>query len=79
MVWYLIAWHVLYVYFAWPYGFVWGNVWAIIPCGAITLATAWFARHKIGRNLVRWLHKHYVAHLAELERTKDDVEPEQPA
>jgi hypothetical protein len=40
-------WHVLVFYFDWPYGAVYGNVWAIIPCGLI--AGLWGRR-----KLIRW-------------------------
>jgi hypothetical protein len=36
--------------FAWPYGDVWPNVWAIVPCGAITLIWGW-------RRFIKWDHK----------------------
>lgn len=60
-------WHVLYFYFVWPYGAVWGNVWAIIPCGIVAAITAWFGRHKIGKMLVKWWHKHWTEHIAAIE------------
>lgn len=60
-------WHVLTTYFVWPFGLVWGNVWAIIPCGLVAAATAYFGRHKIGKMLVKWWHKHMIEHVTALE------------
>jgi len=70
MPWYDHVLNVLDAYFRWPYGGVWGNVWAIVPCGLVTVITAWFGRHRIGRALVRWWHKHWIAHLKEIEDKK---------
>lgn len=52
----IAVWHVLVYYFAWPYGNVYGNVWAIVPCGII--AGLW-GRAKV----LKW-------HRANLERDK---------
>lgn len=68
--WYLIVWHVLFYYFAWPYGQVWGNVWAVVPCAVLTGLAAWFMRHRLGRALIRFFHTHWLAHMAELEELK---------
>src|SRR5690348_12037046 len=62
-------WSVVVFYFRWPYGGVWGNVWAIIPTAVITAASAWFARDRLGKALARWFVKHHHAHLHEIQRT----------
>lgn len=54
-------WNVLVYYFAWPYGNVYGNVWAIIPCGII--AVLW-ARAKLIRDEAR--HNELLAHIHKL-------------
>ena len=48
------VWHVIYFYFVWPYGAVWGNVWAIVPCGII----GFLAGMKLGKAFIADLKKH---------------------
>jgi hypothetical protein len=48
------VWHVIYFYFVWPYGAVWGNVWAILPCGLI----GFIAGAKLGQLFMKDLKNH---------------------
>lgn len=60
--------HVLWEYFGWPNGAIWGNVWAEPVCAALALGAAFLFRDRIGRHLAAWWHKHHGVHLrAELE------------
>ena len=58
-------------YFGIPNGAVWSNVLAEPIIAALTAAVVTVFRHKIGRSLVRWLHKHHAAHMAEIDRERE--------
>jgi hypothetical protein len=63
--------HLLWILFGpstWGAG---GNMAAWAICGLITVAAGYLLRHKIGRGLVRWLHKHHTEHMAELAAKED--------
>lgn len=49
----------------------WGNNIAWLESLAIGAIGIWLFRDHIGRHLVRWFHKHHLAHLAELEKERD--------
>ena len=51
----------------------WSNMGAMPMCVIFGGAGAWLFRDRIGRRLVRWLHKHHVAHLAELQNIRRDT------
>lgn len=57
-------------YFGFPHGAVWSNVAAEPIIVALTAACIFPLRHKIGKHLVAWWHKHHTAHLESL-RQKD--------
>ena len=57
--------HLFGIYFGLPNGAIWGNVVAEPVCVALAGAAAFLLRHKIGRGLAGWWHKHHRAHLEE--------------
>jgi hypothetical protein len=64
------VWHVIYFYFVWPYGAVWGNVWAIIPCGLV----GFIAGMKLGKIFMTDLKKHITAeHLASRKHLEEQL------
>lgn len=65
-------------FFTWPDGTVWPNVIASPACLLVTfILTAiagWFLRHRIGRGLTRWAHKHWTALMDELDQDEPPTE-----
>src|SRR5580698_3001382 len=64
--------HVLWEYFGWPNGAIWGNVWAEPVCVALAAGAAFLFRDRIGGHLATWWHRlhggHVRADLAAMER-----------
>ena len=58
--------HTLWLFFAWPAGAVWGNVWAMPLCGIIAAVFAVVFRDRLGRAVSGWWHRHF-GHRAELD------------
>jgi hypothetical protein len=50
--------HLLWLFFGWPQGAVWGNVWAIPLCAVIGTIGAFIFRDHIGRALKGWWQRH---------------------
>lgn len=61
--------HILWLFFAWPNGGVWSNVWAMPVCGVIAGITAFVFRDHLGRALRSWFRRH-LGHHAELDEIK---------
>jgi len=55
--------HLLWLFFGWPAGAVWGNVWAIPLCAIVGGTGAFIFRDRIGRALAAWFHEHHAPHL----------------
>ena len=61
--------HTLWLFFAWPAGAVWGNVWAMPLCGFIAAVFAVVFRDRLGRAVSGWWHRHF-GHRAELDEIR---------
>src|ERR1700728_2029864 len=60
--------HLLWLFFGWPQGAVWGNVWAIPLCAVVGGTGAFIFRDRIGHAIAAWWHRHHGPHLrAELD------------
>jgi hypothetical protein len=55
---------VFLIYFGIPSGAVWSNVLAEPLCVVLGFLAAFPLRHKIGKTLAAWWHKHHGPHLA---------------
>ncbi len=51
--------HVLWLFFGWPNGAIWGNVWAMPVCGVLAALAAFLVRDRIGRAVSSWWHRHF--------------------
>ena len=58
--------HVLWLFFTWPAGAVWGNVFAMPLCGIVAAFAAFLGRDRLGRALSGFWHRHF-GHRAELD------------
>jgi hypothetical protein len=58
--------HLFGIYFRLPDGAIWGNVVAEPVCLALAGIAAFLLRHRIGRGLAGWWHKHTRKHQEEL-------------
>lgn len=61
--------HVLWLFFAWPNGGVWSNVWAMPVCGVIAGVVTFIFRDHIGRAVKGWWHRH-LGHKDDLEKIR---------
>ena len=57
--------HTLWLFFAWPAGAIWGNVWAMPVCGIVAAVAAYVGRDRLGKALRSWWHRH-LGHRGEL-------------
>lgn len=59
--------HTFLLFFGYPNGAIWGNVWAMPVCAVIAGAFAFVFRDRLGRRLSAWFHRHF-GHRDELDR-----------
>lgn len=61
------------LFFAWPGGAVWGNVWAMPLCGAVAAVSAFLLRDRLGSAMRGWWHRHlgHGAELGQIQATLD--------
>lgn len=59
-----------------PGGITTGNMIASLMWVAFAALMVWIFKDVIGRKLVAWFHKHYKAHLAQLEAEAKKLEKE---
>ena len=64
--------HVLWLFFAWPNGGIWGNVFAMPACGIVAAVAAYLLRDKIGGALKGWWNRH-LGHHAELAEIREKL------
>ena len=50
--------HTFLLFFGYPNGAIWGNVWAMPVCGLIAGVVTFVFRDHIGRAVKGWWHKH---------------------
>ena len=65
--------YILRLFFGWPNGAIWGNVWAMPVCGVVAGVFAVVFRDHIGRALRSWLHRH-LGHRAELDQIRERLD-----
>ena len=61
--------HTLWLFFTWPAGAVWGNVFAMPVTGIVAAVAAFLGRDWIGRAVGNW-HRRHFGHHAELDGIK---------
>ena len=54
--------HTFWLFFGYPDGAIWGNVWAMPVCGLIAGVVTFVFRDHIGRALKLWHRKHFSHH-----------------
>jgi hypothetical protein len=57
---------VLWLFFTWPAGAVWGNVFAMPLCGIAAAFAAFLGRDRLGKAISGWWHRH-LGHKGELD------------
>lgn len=61
--------HTFWLFFSYPNGAIWGNVWAMPVCGVIAGVFAFLFKDHLGRALHHWFRRHF-GHHAELDEIK---------
>lgn len=61
--------HTFLLFFGYPNGAIWGNVWAMPVCGIIAGVVTFVFRDHIGRAVKGWWHRH-LGHHAELDEIR---------
>lgn len=59
------------LFFAWPGGAVWGNVWAMPLCGAVAAVSAFLLRDRLGSAMRGWWRRHDIGHGHEIAEIRE--------